>query len=161
MRNARFLGKIRDFEEIGMFIGEYTHNIDTKKRLALPSKFRGELGSRVIITRGLDTCLFAYPVRVWETIAEKLAKLPMGDPETRSFVRLLLAGAADIEVDSQGRVVLPEYLRAYAGMEKSVVVAGLYDRIEIWDEEKWKAYRNNAEENTDDIAKKLGELGLY
>lgn len=144
-----------------MFIGEYTHNVDTKKRLALPSKFRGELGDRIVLTRGLDHCLFAYPMSVWETIAEKLGKLPLGNPETRSFVRLMLSGATDVELDGQGRVVIPEYLRLYAQVEKSVVVAGLYDRIEIWNEASWTSYRSGAEENTDAIAEKLGELGLY
>lgn len=144
-----------------MFIGEYPHNIDTKNRLALPSRLRSELGSRVILTRGLDKCLFVYPVSIWEGLAEKLGKLPMGDPGTRSFVRLLLAGAADVEVDGQGRVVVPEYLRKYAELEKKVMVAGLYDRVEIWDEEKWNAYKEKAEENTDEIAERLGELGLY
>jgi MraZ protein len=100
-------------------------------------------------------------VSIWEGLAEKLGKLPMGDPGTRSFVRLLLAGAADVEVDGQGRVVVPEYLRKYAELEKKVMVAGLYDRVEIWDEEKWNAYKEKAEENTDEIAERLGELGLY
>lgn len=161
MRAVFVSGRDDIFQEIGMFIGEYPHSFDAKNRLALPSRLRSELGSRVILTRGLDKCLFVYPVSVWEGLAEKLGKLPMGDPGTRSFVRLLLAGAADMEVDSQGRVLVPEYLRTYAGLSKKVMVAGLYDRVEIWDEEKWNIYKEAAEENTDDIAQKLGELGLY
>ncbi len=144
-----------------MFIGEFTHTVDTKNRIAVPSKFRNELGEKMIITRGLDACLFAYPVRVWEKMAEKLSAFPIGDASARSFVRLLLAGATDTEVDKQGRIVLPEYLRSYAGVKKTVIVAGLYDRIEIWDEKRWNVYKTKAEKDTDSVAQKLGELGLY
>lgn len=144
-----------------MFIGEYSHSIDPKKRLALPSKFRKELGSKVVITRGLDKCLFIYPLKTWNEIAEKLGTLPMGESGTRSFVRLMLAGATDVDVDSQGRVLLPEYLKEYAGMDRNVTVAGLFNRLEIWDEEKWRTYRTSAEENTDEIAEQLGKLGIY
>ncbi|QQS61072.1 MAG: division/cell wall cluster transcriptional repressor MraZ [Candidatus Moraniibacteriota bacterium] len=144
-----------------MFIGEYSHTIDTKNRLAFPSRLRGELGSRAVLTRGLDKCLFVYPLIVWEKIAKSMGSFPIGDPETRSFVRLFLAGAADVEVDGQGRILLPEYLRRYAELERNVTVTGLYDRVEIWDEKRWNTYREDAEKNTDGIAKKLGELGLY
>lgn len=144
-----------------MFIGEYSHTIDAKNRLAFPARLRNELGSRAVLTRGLDKCLFVYPIATWEKIAKNMSAFPIGDPETRSFVRLFLAGAADVEVDGQGRILLPEYLRRYAELEKNVTVTGLYDRVEIWNEEKWMAYRDLAQENTDGIAKKLGELGLY
>ena len=144
-----------------MFIGEYSHAIDVKNRLAVPSKFRSELGDRLIVTRGLDTCLFVYPVRVWEDLAKKLSSFPIGDPSARSFVRLMLAGAADVTVDKQGRALIPDYLLGYAEIKKNVIVAGLFDRLEIWDEARWVEYTNNAEKNTDDMAKKLGELGLY
>ena len=144
-----------------MFIGEYQHNIDPKKRVALPSKFRKELGHTVVVTRGLDKCLFIYPLKTWEELAEKLGSLPMGESGTRSFVRLMLAGASDIDVDSQGRILLPEYLKEYAGLDRNVTVAGLYNRLEIWDEEKWNIYRAKAEENTDDVAEQLGKLGIY
>lgn len=144
-----------------MFIGEYSHSVDPKKRLALPSKFRKELGGKVVVTRGLDKCLFVYPLKTWNEIAEKLGTLPMGESGTRSFVRLMLAGATDADVDSQGRILLPEYLKEYAGLDRNVTVAGLFNRLEIWDEEKWKAYRQGAEENTDEIAEQLGKLGIY
>lgn len=144
-----------------MFIGEYTHSIDAKKRLALPSKVRGELGDRVVMTRGLDQCLFVYPVKTWESIAEKLGSLPVGESGTRSFVRMLLSGAADVEVDSQGRVLIPEYLKAYASLAKNVVVAGLWNRLEIWDETRWRAYQRGAEGNTETIAEELGKLGMF
>jgi MraZ protein len=144
-----------------MFIGEYQHNIDPKKRLALPSKFRKELGGKVVVTRGLDKCLFVYPSKTWKELAEKLGTLPMGESATRSFVRLMLAGAVDSDVDSQGRILLPEYLKEYAGLGRLVTVAGLFNRLEIWDEKKWKSYKTNAEKNTDEIAEQLGKLGIY
>jgi len=144
-----------------MFIGEYSHNIDPKRRLAMPSKFRGELGARVVVTRGLDQSLFVYPMKVWETLAEKLGTMPVGEAATRSFVRLQLAGAADVELDSQGRVLIPDYLVEYAGLGKGTVIVGLFNRLEIWSEEKWKAYKTEAERNTDGIAEELGKLGIY
>ena len=144
-----------------MFIGEYSHSIDPKKRLALPSKFRKELGKQVVITRGLDKCLFVYPLKTWKELAEKLGTLPMGESATRSFVRLMLAGAVDSDVDSQGRVLLPEYLKEYATLDRSVTIAGLFNRLEIWDEKKWSDYRSKAEENTDEVAEQLGKLGIY
>lgn len=144
-----------------MFIGEYQHSVDPKKRLALPSKFRKELGARVVVTRGLDKCLFVYPIKTWKDLAEKLGTLPMGESSTRSFVRLMLAGAVDSDVDSQGRILLPEYLKEYAGLNRSVTVAGLFNRLEIWDEMKWKTYKGKAEESSDEIAEQLGKLGIY
>ena len=144
-----------------MFIGEFNHTIDTKNRLAVPSKFRGELGSRLIVTRGLDQCLFVYPMKVWDTLAEKFGSFSVGDSQSRSFVRLMLSGAMDVDVDSQGRILIPEYLKSYAHVKKEVIVVGLFDRLEIWDEKKWTNYRQKAEKNTDEIAQKLGELGLY
>lgn len=144
-----------------MFIGEYVHTIDAKKRLALPSRFRGELGGRVVVTRGLDACLFVYPMKTWEVLAEKLGNLPVGEAGTRSFIRLMLAGAVDTDIDSQGRVLLPEYLKEYAGLDKEVTVAGLFDRLEIWDTAKWSAYKTDAEKNSGVIAEQLGKLGVY
>jgi MraZ protein len=144
-----------------MFIGEYSHSIDPKNRMAVPSKFRGELGNKLVVTRGLDKCLFIYPMKVWEEIAKKFGSFPMGEPGTRSFARLMLAGATDVDVDKQGRILIPEYLRSYAMLKRDVVVAGLFDRLELWDEKKWAQYKTKAEKDTDTIAQKLGELGLY
>lgn len=144
-----------------MFIGEYLHSIDLKKRLAIPSKFRPELKHKVVVTRGLDKCLFVYPMKVWEELAKKLGNLPMGESGTRSFIRLMLAGAVDVDLDSQGRVLIPDYLKEYAGLDKSVVIAGLFNRLEVWDEEKWIQYKQSAEKNTDEIAEQLGRLGVY
>ena len=144
-----------------MFIGEYSHSIDPKKRLAVPSKFKNDLKKKVVITRGLDKCLFVYPMKVWEKLASKLGTLPVGESKTRSFIRLMLAGAIDADIDSQGRILIPDYLKDYADLKKNVTIAGVYDRLEIWDEKKWNAYKNSAEKNTDEIAEQLGKLGVY
>ncbi len=144
-----------------VFIGEYLHSIDTKKRLAVPFKFRNELKNKIVVTRGLDKCLFIYPMKTWENLADKLGTMPVGEASTRSFVRLMLAGAVDVEVDSQGRVLIPDYLKEYAGLAKNVIVAGLYNRLEIWDEKKWNEYKKKAEKSTDEIAEQLGKLGIY
>lgn len=144
-----------------MLIGEYQHSIDLKKRLAVPSKFRSELKSKVVVTRGLDKCLFVYPMKAWEELASKLGTLPVGEAGTRSFIRLMLAGATDVDVDKQGRILIPDYLKNYAGLGKNVIVAGVYNRLEIWDEKKWEVYKKNAEKNTDAIAEQLGKLGVY
>ncbi len=144
-----------------MFIGEYQHSIDTKKRLAVPSKFRNELKNKIVVTRGLDKCLFLYPMKVWEELAEKLGQMPVGESTTRSFIRLMLAGAVDIAIDKQGRILVPDYLKNYAGLNKNIIVAGLYNRLEIWDEKRWKDYKKKAEKNTDEIAEQLGKLGVF
>lgn len=144
-----------------MFIGEYHHSIDPKKRLALPSKFRGSFKKKAVITRGLDNCLFIYSLSEWEKIAEKLGGMPVGESSTRSFVRLMLAGAVDVELDSQGRILIPDYLKNYANLEKNVVVAGLFNRLEIWNEKDWEKYKKSAEKNQDKIAEQLGKLGVY
>lgn len=144
-----------------MFIGEYSHSIDPKKRLAVPSRFRNELKNKVIITKGLDKCLFIYPMKVWEEIAGKLGTLPVGESTTRSFIRSTLSGAIDAEIDKQGRILVPDYLKIYAGLRKEVVIVGVYNRLEIWDTAKWNIYKKKAEKNTDEIAEQLGKLGVY
>lgn len=143
-----------------MFIGEYNHTIDDKGRLAIPVKFRGDLAHGAVVTRGLDASLFLFPKEEWGKLAEKLANLPLGKSDSRAFARLMLAGAMDVEVDKQGRFILPEYLRQYAGMSKAVVVAGVYNRLELWDAEKWAAYKRLTESEVGNIAEKLGELGV-
>jgi MraZ protein len=143
-----------------MFIGEYKHTIDDKGRIAIPAKFREDLASGAVVTRGLDASLFLFPKEEWGKLAQKLANLPLGQSNSRAFARLMLAGAMDVEMDKQGRVVLPEYLREYAGMGKSVVVAGLFNRLELWDSGKWDAYKKTTEADASAIAEKLGELGV-
>jgi len=144
-----------------LFIGEYSHSVDEKKRLAVPSKFRAELKNKVVVTRGLDKCLFIYTMKAWEELAGKLGNLPVGEAGTRSFTRLMLAGAVDVDVDKQGRILIPDYLKNYAGLDKNVVIAGLYNRLEIWDEKKWNEYKTKAEKDSDEIAEQLGKLGVY
>lgn len=143
-----------------MFIGEYQHSIDEKGRLAVPSKFRDELASGAVVTRGLDQCLFVYTLKEWEKLATKLANLPISKANTRAFARLMLSGAMDVKLDKQGRIVLPDYLKSYAGMSKKVVVTGLYNRLEIWDEATWKKYKDGTEKTSGDIAEQLGELDV-
>ena len=142
-----------------MFIGEYTHTIDEKRRLAIPSKFRSALGKKAVITRGLENCLVLYPLNEWTVLAE-LASLPTSREEARSFTRLMLAGAMDTVLDSLGRILIPDYLKKYAALEKNVAIIGLGDRIEIWDEKRWQEYKAKTETRVEDIAEKLEELGI-
>jgi len=143
-----------------MFIGEYNHNVDDKGRLAVPVKFRIALKKGAVVTRGIDNCLFLYTANEWSKLAEKLAALPISQANTRAFARLMLAGAMDVSLDKQGRIILPDYLRKYAGLGKKLVVAGLYNRLEIWDEKKWEVYKKGTEKASEKIAEQLGELGV-
>lgn len=144
-----------------MLIGEYHHILDPKKRVSLPAKFRRELGKRAVITRGLDRCLFVYPIKEWEKVAGNLAALPTGQSSTRNFVRLFLSGASESDLDALGRVLIPDYLKDYAGLKEKVVIAGVYRRLEIWDEASWENYKSEIEKQTDMLAEKLGEIGAY
>ena len=143
-----------------MLIGEHKHNLDPKKRLAIPAKFRKELGEEAILTRGLDKCLFVFPMKYWDQWTEKLINLPMGQKDNRSFGRLFLSGAVKVEFDQLGRILIPEYLKQYAGLKKHVIVAGVYSRLEVWDTDRWERYKEELEKDSDNIAEKLGELGV-
>ncbi len=143
-----------------MFIGEYNYTVDDKGRLALPAKFRESLKAGAVVTRGLDNCLFLYTKEEWQNLAVKLASLPLSQANSRAFSRLMLAGAMDVDMDSQGRVVLPEYLRKYANLEKKVIIAGLFNRLEIWDENAWQTYKEKTEKDGNDIAENLSQLGV-
>jgi MraZ protein len=143
-----------------MFIGEYQHTLDEKGRMAIPAKFRRELERGAVVTRGLDRCLTVYTAEEWEKLATRLANLPMSSANTRAFARLMLAGAMDVSLDAQGRVVLPNYLQEYAGLGKKVILAGLYNRLEVWDAAKWDEFKSRTEVASADIAEKLGELGV-
>jgi MraZ protein len=143
-----------------MFIGEYQHTLDEKGRIAIPVKFRRELEKGAVVTRGLDHCLTIYTADEWQKLATRLADLPMGSANTRAFARLMLAGAMDVSVDAQGRVMVPDYLRSYATLGKKVVLAGLYNRLEVWDSVKWEEFKSRTEIASSDIAEKLGELGV-
>ena len=143
-----------------MFIGEYQASIDDKGRVAVPAKFRQQLKSKVVVTRGLDNSLFLYNLDEWKKLAEKLASLPISTANTRAFSRLMLAGAMDCDLDKQGRIILPGYLKEFAKIQKKIVYAGLFNRIEIWSEELWSAYKAQTEKESNNIAEQLGSLGV-
>lgn len=143
-----------------MFTGEHTQKMDTKGRTIVPAKFREELGTSVVITRGLDGCLFAYSKKAWEALEEKLSSLPFADKKVRNFNRFFLAGASDLETDKLGRVLMPSVLRKFASLDKEVVWVGVGDRIEIWDIDKWNEQMSTYIEG-DDVEMKLDELAEY
>jgi len=138
-----------------MFIGEYNHSLDDKGRLAIPAKFRTALKSGAVVTKGLDNCLFLYTKKEWSKIADSMAKLPFNKSNDRALSRFFLAGAMDVSFDGQGRIMLPEYLRFFAGLSKKVVIAGLYNRLEIWDEATWQSYKQVNDKSADNIAEAL------
>ena len=139
-------------------MGEYNHTIDAKGRLIVPSKFREALGDEFVVTKGLDGCLFVYDNKEWTAFEEKLKALPLMNKESRKFVRFFLAGAANVEVDKQGRILVPSVLREFAELDKDVVLVGVGSRIEIWSKTKWE----DASEYDDmeEIAEHMSELGL-
>lgn len=143
-----------------MLIGEYTHSIDEKKRLSFPIKFRKEMGKTVVITPGLDKCLFVFTVKEWEKIAEKLANSSMLQADTRSFNRYLLGGAVETSVDAQGRVLIPDFLKDRAELKGRVTIVGVHSRVELWDEDVWKTYQKEVEANADSLAERLGGVGV-
>lgn len=141
-----------------MFMGEYNHTIDAKGRLIIPSKFRETLGDTFVVTKGLDGCLFVYDNEEWSIFEEKLKSLPITNKEARQFVRFFLAGAAEVEVDKQGRILVPNVLREFAELNKDVVLIGVASRIEIWSKERFDGMA--AYEDMDEIAEHMAELGL-
>ncbi len=143
-----------------MFIGEYHHSIDDKSRMAVPAKFRDALKRGAVVTKGLDDCLVVYPQAEWKALADKVSQLPMSQANSRAFSRFLLSGAMDVELDKQGRMLLPDYLRQYAKMGRKVIVVGLHTRLEIWDEKQWEAYRAKTEEASIQIAEQLVGTGI-
>jgi len=138
-----------------MFIGEYRHTFDAKNRISLPSKFRKELGGSVIVTRGLDRCLFIFPKAAWKKEAERLAEHSTGNSAGRGLARLMLAGASEADVDSAGRILVPDYLKSFAGLGMKTVVAGVSGRVELWDERAWSTYTKDIERNADRYAEEL------
>ncbi|MDO8504871.1 MAG: division/cell wall cluster transcriptional repressor MraZ [Candidatus Liptonbacteria bacterium] len=143
-----------------MLLGEYKHTIDQKGRIAIPAKFREKISAGAIITRGLDNCLFVFAPKEWQALVEKLMSLPLSQANSRAFVRLMLSGAADVELDKQGRILVPDYLRKFAGLKKQAIVAGLYSRVEIWDADAWEKYKAKTEGASEEIAEQLGQLGI-
>lgn len=143
-----------------MLLGEHIHSIDDKKRLSLPSKLRNEIGKKVIITRGLDGCLFVYSEKEWNSFASKLSQMSVGDANSRAFNRFILGGAIETNVDASGRILIPDFLRDFAGLGEKVIIAGVITRLEIWNEEKWKSYTGQVEREADRLAEQLSSIGM-
>ncbi|AUB54306.1 MULTISPECIES: division/cell wall cluster transcriptional repressor MraZ [Enterococcus] len=143
-----------------MLMGEFRHNIDAKGRLIVPSKLREELGEQFVLTRGLDGCLFGYPMSEWNELESKLNDMPLAKKDARTFVRFFYSAATECELDKQGRINIPNTLRNYATITKECVIVGVSNRIEIWDEAKWQEFSEAAEENFDEIAENMIDFGL-
>ena len=143
-----------------MFMGEYSHTIDTKGRLIIPSKFREELGETFVVTKGLDGCLFVFSDEEWKAFEIKLKSLPLTNKTARQFARFFVAGATPCELDKQGRILLPATLREFAGLEKDVVLTGMLNRIEIWSKEKWNENNSLDDVAMDEIAEQMTDLGF-
>jgi MraZ protein len=143
-----------------MLIGEYTHSFDSKSRISLPVRFRREVGKKVVVTRGLDNCLFLYPLVEWRRISLKLTTLGMGQAGTRGLSRFLLSGAVEVAVDSIGRILIPDFLKHFAGLSTRVVFTGVGGRVELWDEARWQEYKSRIEKQGDALAEKLGDIGV-
>lgn len=143
-----------------MLLGIFSHTLDAKRRVPLPARLRATLGQKVVVTRGLEQCLFVYPLDNWTEFSEKLSKLPLSQQSARSFSRLMFSGASEVELDNLGRVLLPEYLAKHAQLKKEVVVVGAGNRLEIWDKEWWEKYQSRETEDMEVIADQLKEFGI-
>ena len=143
-----------------MFMGEYQHTIDDKGRLIIPSKFRETLGQTFVLTRGLDQCVFGYPMDEWKQLEQKLKALPFTKKDARAFSRFFFSGAAECQLDKQGRVNISQPLRDYAQLDKDCVVIGVSSRIEIWNKSKWEAYYETSETSFDEISESLLDFDL-
>jgi len=143
-----------------MFLGEYKHLLDQKGRLAIPAKFRSKLVDGLVLTRGIDQCLFIYSKEEWEKFLKKIMNLPLTQANSRAFLRLIFSGAIEEDLDQQGRILIPENLRNYANLKKQVVIVGVFNRIEIWDEKIWEEYKQNTENEAYKIAEDLKDLGI-
>lgn len=138
-----------------MFIGQYEHHLEEKGRLSIPKKFRSQLEAGAVVSQGLDGCLFLYPKNTWEQLINKLSQLPLTRADARSFTRVLSYGAMEVEIDSLGRVLVPEYLRSYANISQDCIIAGAVERIEIWDKAKFTSYSTQINSKAEEIAEKL------
>lgn len=143
-----------------MFIGEYRYSADAKGRVSVPAKFRDELGESFFVTKGLDQSLFIFPQSEWERFEEKLKQLPLTNPKARAFVRIFYSGATEIEMDKQGRMLIPQNLRDFAGIDKELLVIGVGNRIEVWSDNNWEAYSSPDNLSYDDLAEQLEDLGI-
>lgn len=143
-----------------MFLGEYQHSLDSKGRITIPAKFRDELGEKFVATKGLDNCVFLYPLEEWKLIEAKIHSLPFTRADVRSFARFFFSGASELEFDKQGRTILSINLREYAAIDRELVIIGVGSRVEIWSVEKWAQYTQNAESSYEEIAESLVDLGI-
>lgn len=141
-----------------MFLGRFSHNLDDKGRLAIPSRFRDEFGSDVVITRGIDRCLSLYAMQTFQPLAEKVSSLPISDPDARTFRRMVFAEAASAEFDKQGRILIPPELRQYAGLDREAVVVGMHTYVEIWSPEAWESQAQLMDEEGASIAQRLASV---
>ena len=150
----------RKWGAIVMLMGEYNHTIDAKGRLIVPAKFREVLGDEFVVTKGLDNCLFVYPNDEWQKFEEKLQTLPLTNKNARQFTRFFLAGAADVELDKQGRILIPSVLREFASLQKDVVFVGVGSRIEIWSKDRWMQSISAYDDDMDEVAANMESLGF-
>ena len=143
-----------------MFLGEFEHSVDEKGRVAVPARFREELAEGIILTRGFERCLQAFPRPTWERLRERVSGLSLGSEESRQLRRLLFSGAADVEVDRQGRILIPQNLREYAGLGEQVVLAGMDTFFEVWSSERWRTVLDTLDSQGSSIAQQLSALGM-
>jgi MraZ protein len=144
-----------------MFIGEYKHTLDDKNRLSLPAKFRTAFGKKIIITRGLDRCLSVYPIKEWNVFTKKMSELSFGQSDSRAFGRFILGGAVEVELDKSGRILIPDFLSSFSGINPGrVIVTGAGNRVELWDEQTWIDYAHKIGSQVDQLAEKLGAIGM-
>tara|TARA_Y100000310_G_C20219992_1_gene595304 strand:- start:92 stop:526 length:435 start_codon:yes stop_codon:yes gene_type:complete len=144
-----------------MFIGEFKHTLDKKRRVALPAKFRKALGKTIVVTNGFDKSLFIYQLKEWKQFGEKLSALPVGQADTRGINRFMFGGATETDIDSLGRILIPEFLKNFAELRTKVVIVGVQNRIEVWNERNWENYKERIGKQADTLAEKLGELGAF
>lgn len=145
---------------MNMFIGEFQHNLDAKGRVVLPTKFREELGEKIIVTKGLDGCLNVYTMDAWQAIYEKLQKLPTTSKDARMYIRMISAKASECSFDTQGRILLPQTLIVEADIKKEAVVVGACNHVEIWSKERWNSFEMEGMDSLENIAERLSEYGI-
>jgi len=143
-----------------MFIGQFDHHLEEKGRLSIPKKFRSQLANGAVLSQGLDGCLFLYPMEEWVKLLEKVRSLPLTQADARSFSRSLSYGATEVEIDRLGRILIPDYLRSFAGIKNACIVAGALERIEIWDQSKFEKYTAHINSQAEEIAEKLSPAGI-
>jgi MraZ protein len=143
-----------------VFLGEFEHTIDEKGRVAIPARFREELGERFVVTKGFDLCLQAFPMSYWQELTEKVNRLPIGSPDARNIRRILFSPAAEVEIDRQGRILVPQPLREHAGLAEEVVITGMSSYFELWSGQRWRDLQGDLSESASAIAEKLADLGI-